>query len=192
MNIKAPNNRRRYFTLILIIVFTISILPIVSESDSQIGFAGINISTLRRASRRAFFYFLDSYKTLTNTRDSCYVSQDQTVVEWKSTFFTSCSLEWGDACVWPPSHKHKTYKITIPNGTPIRDKGNIVPAINGKDRWSWTAYDASQWNELELSPHNNYIDYEPIAENEYVIMVETRYRLFNNVETSLGICMQEP
>jgi hypothetical protein len=66
-----------------------------------------------------------------------------------------------------------------------------VAIAKGKVR-SWSVYDAESWNAMENNPRikRRYPDYEKIASNEYVVLVETRYRLFNNVESTLRICAQ--
>jgi hypothetical protein len=63
---------------------------------------------------------------------------------------------------------------------------------DGKIR-KWTVYDAASWNRIEKSPaqKNRFPGYEPVATNEYVVLVETRYRLFHNVEAGLRICTQK-
>ena len=75
----------------------------------------------------------------------------------------------------------------------MRDEnGDPIPAASGKIR-TWAVYDSAAWNDFENQPRlkNRYPDYEPIAENEFVVLVETRYRLFNNVEANLRICTKE-
>ena len=124
--------------------------------------------------------------------DQCVASSNQTVVQWKSKNFY-CRFSWKGICFWPPfAHKHATYKVTIKDGIPLRDKNNqIIPIAHGKIR-NWEVFDATAWNNIANSPRllARYPDYEPIASNEYVVMVETRYRLFNNVESTLRICVQ--
>ena len=99
-------------------------------------------------------------------------------------------------CIWPIPHRHVTYKVTVDNGVPLRTRwGGVIPAINGEEKTGWLTYDANSWNALPNKPFRRnsykYDNFEPIASNEYVVMVETRYRLFNDVDATLGICMQQ-
>jgi hypothetical protein len=131
-----------------------------------------------------------------NLPNQCYVSPDQTVVEWKSsTSQGRCWISIKGICLWPIPHKHVTYKVTVNDGdTPLQTRwGRIIPAINGEQKRSWLTYDANSWNALENKPYGSYqySDFEPIADNEYVVMVETRYRLFSDVDATLGICIQQ-
>ena len=68
-----------------------------------------------------------------------------------------------------------------------------IPMGDGK-AMKWTVYDSTAWNRLEKHPaqKSRFPDYEPIADNEYVVLVETRYRLFHNVEVTLRICTEKP
>lgn len=78
-------------------------------------------------------------------------------------------------------------------GIPVRDEnGDPIPMASGKIQ-KWTVYDSATWNGLEEKPREKtrYPDYEPIAGNEYVVLVETRYRLFHKVENALRICTRE-
>lgn len=125
--------------------------------------------------------------------DTCYVSPNQTVVEWKYLYWFSCKLSWKGICFWPPQRKHMTYKITLNEGIPVRGKnGRPIPIAKGKVR-DWFVYDAKAWNALEnKSRGKRYVDYERIAPNEYVVEIETRYRLLNNVEATLSLCTEQP
>jgi hypothetical protein len=127
-------------------------------------------------------------------KDKCFVSSGQTVVKWKSIDETPCRYSVAEVCVWPIPHRHITYKVTVSNGTALRDRrGNVIPTTNGEMRSDWLAYDSTTWNVLKYNTfRNRYTDFEPITANEYVVMVQTRYRLFNNVESTLGICTQQP
>ncbi len=71
------------------------------------------------------------------------------------------------------------------------EKGLPIIVANGKTR-KWAVYDSTAWNGFENYPSQKrrYPDYEPIAENEFVVLVETRYRLFHNVEATLRICIE--
>lgn len=126
--------------------------------------------------------------------DKCFVSLGQTVVEWKSIDETRCRHSVAGICVWPIPHRHVTYKVTVSDGIALRNRhGNVIPAINGEMKRYWLTYDSTTWNALEDNPFGDrYTDFEPIAANEYVVMVQSRYRLLNNVESTLGICMQQP
>jgi hypothetical protein len=85
--------------------------------------------------------------------------------------------------------------VTVEDGVPLQTRwGKIIPAINGEEKKDWLTYDANSWNALPNQPFRRYgyvyNDFEPIAPNEYVVMVETRYRLFSDVAATLGICTQ--
>jgi len=97
-------------------------------------------------------------------------------------------------CAWPISQGHVTYKVTVKNGIPLRSEGgSVIAAANGKMQKHWETFDANSWKALYTNYLHEYelLDYEPIASNEYVVMVETRYRLFNDVESTIGICVQK-
>lgn len=96
-------------------------------------------------------------------------------------------------CILPIIRRHVSYKVTVTEGIPLRDShGNVIPETNGERR-DWLTYDSTAWNTLRNDSFwNRYINYEPIAADEYVVMVQTRYRLFNNVVSTLGICTQQP
>jgi hypothetical protein len=139
------------------------------------------------------------YFVYTNNHSSrpprqCHVSPEQTVVKWKSgTTQDHCRSSVAGVCIWPISHRHVTYKVTVNDGVPLRNgRGRVISAINGDQMRSWTTYDAASWNTLENKPFYkyNFSDFEPIAANEYVVMVETRYRLFTDINSTLGICVQ--
>jgi len=129
---------------------------------------------------------------LSKSESDCFASEGQSVVRWKDMYWFPCKYSWNGVCIWPIRRKHITYKVTVTAGTPIRnDKGKVIPTASGKRR-DWQVYDSIAWNALENIPieKNRYPDYEPIAENEYIVMVETRYRLFHKVEANLRICTQ--
>lgn len=120
----------------------------------------------------------------------CFASEGQTVVRWKDMYWYPCKYSWRGICLWPIRRKHITYKVTVKDGIPVRDEEGVpIPIAGGKIR-KWSVYDSAAWNGFENQPRhkNRYPDYEPIADNEYVVLVETRYRLFNNVEENLRIC----
>jgi hypothetical protein len=125
----------------------------------------------------------------------CSPASEQTVVQWIDMYWYPCKLSWLGVCIWPPfRRRHITYKVTVNDGIPFRDENNqVIPVANGKIR-NWEVFDSTAWNQIVDSPRQlaRYPDYEPIASNEYVVMVETRYRLFNDVEATLGICIQQP
>jgi hypothetical protein len=81
----------------------------------------------------------------------------------------------------------------VKEGTPVRDEDGAPILIAGGKIRKWSVYDSTAWNGFENQPRqkNRYPDYEPIADNEYVVLVETRYRLFNKIEDSLRICTHE-
>lgn len=129
-----------------------------------------------------------------NRENQCFVSPGQTVVEWKSTYQARCRLSFGGICIWPIPHKHTTYKVTVNEGVPLRTRrGSVIPAIDGDEKRGWLTYDSHSWKALENDPYRKdlYTDFEPVAPNEYVVMVETRYRLFSDVDSTLGICIQQ-
>ena len=123
---------------------------------------------------------------------TCYTSEGQTVVRWKSMYYGSCRLAWNGNCIWPIHRPHNTYKVTVNEGVPVRNEnGQLFPVAEGKIR-KWQVYDSTLWNSLgnKASRWRRIPDYEPIAENDYVVEVETRYWLFHNVEANLRICTQ--
>lgn len=120
----------------------------------------------------------------------CFASEGQTVVRWKDMYWYPCKYSWKGICLWPIRRKHITYKVTVNEGIPVRgENGDPIPMASGKIQ-KWAVYDSATWNGLEEEPRekNRYPDHEPIADNEYVVLVETRYRLFNKVEDNLRIC----
>jgi hypothetical protein len=124
----------------------------------------------------------------------CSASKGQTVVRWKDMYWFPCHYSWNGLCLWPFQRKHVTYKVTITEGVPVRDEeGNLITIAGGK-RKNWFVEDSTEWNAIENSPIRKprFPDYEPIADNEYVVQVETRYRLFHNVEANLRICTKIP
>lgn len=126
-----------------------------------------------------------------NTFD-CSISQNQVVVRWKDQHYPACRRTWRGYCLWPFHRKHSTYKVTINDGIPIRDEdGNAIAVAAGKIRAWWT-FDAATWNGFQNEHRRlrQFPDYEPIADNEIVVLVETRYRLLHNVEDTLRICVQ--
>ena len=154
-----------------------------------IGFLGVLFGP---HSVHALYTFYDESRS-SYLQEQCYVSPSQTVIEWKSMDQTHCRISVKGICVWPIPHKHMTYKVTVNDGIPLRTtQGKIIAATNGEER-NWLTYDSNSWNSLEnnLFRKNLYSDFQPIASNEYVVMVETRYRLFNNVDSTLGICTQQ-
>jgi hypothetical protein len=156
-----------------------------------IGFLGVLFGV------RSVYAYYSSHAGIRNTNlpNQCYVSPGQTVVEWKSsTYQGHCRISFGGICVWPIPRKHVTYKVTVDDGAPLRTRrGSIIPAIDGEEKRDWLTYDSTSWNALENNPFGKYqySDFEPVASNEYVVMVETRYRLFSDVDSTLGICIQQ-
>lgn len=123
------------------------------------------------------------------TEADCLASRGQTVVKWKDQQWP-CRHWWSIGC----RRKHSTYKVTLNEGVPLRDeRGLPVVLASGKIR-KWAVYDSRAWNGMKKGSwqRESYPDYEPIAENEYVVMVQTRYRLFHNVEAQLRICTEKP
>lgn len=124
----------------------------------------------------------------------CFASEKQQVVRWKDMYWFPCRYTWNSICIWPIRRKHITYKVTVSEGIPVHDEnGNVIPMADGKRR-DWTVYDSTQWNAIGDNPvqRERFPDFEPIADNEYVVLVETRYRLFNDVESTIRICTQKP
>jgi len=156
-----------------------------------IGFLGVLFSV---RSVYAHYSLHEGIRT-SNRPNQCHVSPSQTVVEWKSsTSQVRCRISFEGICVWPIPHRHVTYKVTVSDGTPLRSRnGSVIPAINGEQKRGWLTYDSTSWNALENNPFGkyHYSDFEPVASNEYVVMVETRYRLFSDVDSTLGICVQQ-
>ena len=131
---------------------------------------------------------------LSKSESDCFASDGQTVVNWKSLYYRPCKHSWNSFCLWPIRRKHFTYKVTVTEGTPVRNElGKVIPIASGKRR-NWEVYDSTAWTELENSPRkkNRFEGYEPIADNEYVVIVETRYVLFHDVKANLRICTQMP
>ena len=127
------------------------------------------------------------------TKADCLASKKQTTVRWKNLYYGSCRRSWNGYCIWPIRRPHSTYKVTVNEGVPLRDENVlIVPVAGGKKR-QWLVYDSTTWNGFGVKPSKwkRVADYEPIADNEYVVEVETRYRLFHNVEANLRICTHE-
>ena len=128
-----------------------------------------------------------------NFESECSSVSEQTVVEWISMYWFPCRLSWNGICIWPAfRRRHITYKVTVNEGIPVRnEKSRPVAIANGEIR-DWLVYDSTAWNKLPDHPREfaRYPDYEPIAPNEYIVMVETRYRWFNDVESTLRICVQ--
>lgn len=119
----------------------------------------------------------------------CFASQGQTVVKWKDQYWP-CQNWWSIRC----RRKHSTYKVTVNEGISLRDENGIPVVIAGGKIRKWAVYDSTAWNGMEKYSweRKRYPDYQPVAENEYVVIVETRYRLFHNVEANLRICTQKP
>ena len=136
-----------------------------------------------------------SSDTIPYLESECSPSSEQTIVKWKYKQWFPCKLSLWGICLWPPLHrKHYTYKVTVhdEDSIPLRDEWyGIIPIAKGKIR-DWFVYDATIWNNIADSPRQlaRYPDFEPIAPNEYVVLVETRYRWFNDVESTLRICVQ--
>lgn len=126
---------------------------------------------------------------LVKTETECVASRGQTVVKWKDQQWP-CRHWWSIRC----RRKHSTYKVTLDEGIPLRDKNGMPVVIAGGRIRAWKVYDSAAWNGMKEGSlqRKSYSDYEPIAENEYVVMVQTRYRLFNNVEATLRICTEKP
>ena len=127
-----------------------------------------------------------------STEADCIASESQTVVRWKDMYWYPCEYSWNGFCLWPIRRKHITYKVTVTEGVPLRDsEGRVIPIASGEKR-NWSVYDSVEWNALQNSTDkiHRFPDYEPIADNEFVVLVETRYRLFNDVITNLRICTQ--
>ena len=126
-----------------------------------------------------------------NSENDCSSTSEQTVVQWLDMYWYPCRLSWRGICIWPPfRRRHITYKVTLNGVTPALDKnGNPIVIAKGKVR-NWSIYDSNAWAKIAESPREfaRYPDYKPIQDNEYVIMVETRYRLFNDVESTVRIC----
>ena len=132
--------------------------------------------------------------SLFKAEPNCLASQGQTVVKWKDMYWFPCKYSWNGYCIWPIRRKHSTYKVTVNEGIPLRDEKGLPIAIAGGKTRKWTVYDSTAWNGLEKYPSqkSRYPDYEPIADNEYVVLVETRYSLFHKVEATLRICTEKP
>ncbi len=160
----------------------------------------IHLMKIKAAWKYAVFFVgvaltaIVAYSLWFKGESDCVAAQEQTVVQWKDMYWFPCKYSWNEHCIWPIRRRHITYKVTINEGIPLRDeKGMPIPMGDGKIR-EWTVYDSAAWNGLEKYPSqkSRYPDYEPIAANEYVVLVETRYRWFHNVEATLRICTEKP
>ena len=169
-------NKTKHLLKILIVIFLIGFLGLVFGA------------------RSVYAHYLHESSRASYLPSQCYVSPGQKVVEWKSaTYREHCRISVFGICVWPIPHKHVTYKVIVEDGVPLRTRwGRIIPAINGEEKRDWLTYDTNSWNALPTKRYGrySYTDFEPIASNEYVVMVETRYRLFSDVDATLGICTQ--
>jgi len=186
----AQKNNYKWKSILLAILILGLLLPVIFFPEIQAVVTGTPASD-----QLINFPFMPSRPSGT-----CYVSPNETVTEWKGTSQSRCTVRFGGICVWPIPHEHQTYKVTITdNSVPLRnEKGSVIAATSGDIRSDWLTYDSNSWNELAnysnfgFFRRNPYSDYQPIASNEYVVMVQTRYRLFNNVDSTLGICVEKP
>lgn len=159
-------------------------MKIKAASKYIIFFVGIILTAIVTSSLPLFKAEVES---------DCLATQGQTVVKWKDMYWFPCKYSWNGHCIWPIRRKHITYKVTVSQGIPVRNEKGMPLAIAGGKTRNWTVYDSTVWNQIENDPSQKarYPDYEPIAEDEYVVLVETRYRFFYNVEATLRICMQK-
>lgn len=130
---------------------------------------------------------------LFSAKPACSTSSGQTVVKWKSMYWFPCKYLWNGICLWPLQRRHSTYKVTVSEGIPLHDEnGKAIPIASGVKK-KWVIYDSTEWNAFENHPavKRKFPDYERIADNEFVVVVETRYKLFHDVESTLRICTQE-
>lgn len=156
-------------------------MKIKPTSKYTVLLAGLTLTAIMTASLPLF-----------KVKPDCVASQEQTVVRWKDEYWP-CRRWWSIRCMWPFHRKHSTYKVTINGGTPVLDaKGNAIPIAGGMIR-KWSVYNSKAWNAIGNNPARKklYSGHETIADNEYVVVVETRYRLFHNVEATLRICTQK-
>ncbi len=139
-----------------------------------------------------FSVMMTSPNSINSTESECPISPDQTVVRWKDMYWYPCQYSWNGICLWPIRRKHITYKVTVHKGVVLRDENGQAIAVADGIKKDWTVYDAAAWNSSATGStlRSRFPDYEPIAENEFVVLVETRYRWFNNVETTVRICTQ--
>lgn len=139
-----------------------------------------------------FSVMMTSPNSITSAESECPAPSSQTVVRWKDMYWYPCQYSWNGICLWPIRRKHITYKVTVHEGVPWRDENGLAVAVAGGIKKDWTVHDAVTWNSLVNDPDtkNRFQDYEPIANNEFVVLVETRYRWFNNVESTVRICTQ--
>lgn len=162
---------------------------------SSLFITGFQSQSMHAVSSMSSSSLTTSSDAVLDLESECSVSSDQTVVQWLDMYWYPCRLSWRGICIWPPfRRRHITYKVAVNSGVPLRDeKGRPIAIANGKVR-TWEVYDSTAWNQIAEIPRQlaRYPDYKPIAPNEYVVMVETRYRLFNDVESTLGICIQHP
>lgn len=169
-------------------------------SSKEISYNSVNTMKIKAALKHTFLTagtvltaVVLLFSPFSNAKSDCFASESQTVVRWKDMFWYPCKYSWKGICFWPIRRKHITYKVTVNQGIPMRDEdGAPIPIAEGKIR-NWAVYDAATWNGFEEQPSQKrrFPGYEPIADNEYVVLVETRYRLFNKVEDHLRICTQK-
>jgi len=154
--------------------------------------SSLSMSVIPLKTTMASSHQLKPSNPVQDNNNACISGSEQTVIHWVDMRWFSCRLSLFGICIWPPLlHNHATYKVTINNGVPLLDEHNQPIAIaNGKTR-NWTVYDSNRWNNIANSPRRlaRFPGYKPIEPNEYVVMVETRYRLFNDVESTLRICV---
>jgi hypothetical protein len=164
-------------------------------SQRQFGLFPFQAAPSKSNAQGAALFSVPSLGMTSQQGKQCYVPNDETVVAWKGKYDQPCRMSFLNICFWPPQHRHSTYKVTVKEGTPLRnEEGQVIAATSQEERSDWLTYDSAAWNLLEYVPFERiqYPDYEPIAANEYVVMVETRYLLLHNVEKTLGICIQQP
>ena len=116
----------------------------------------------------------------------CKISPGQVVVRWKDAL-EPCQFSIFGFCLWPLTNRaHPTYKVTIPDASPMRLDGQVVAARDGVIQ-DWITWDASAWNTVD---HTNIDRFQPIAGNEYVLQPAGGLGIPAQVAGHFGICIE--
>jgi len=117
--------------------------------------------------------------------DQCKISPGQVVVIWKDVL-EPCQFAIFGVCLWPLTNRaHPTYRVTVPDASPMRLDGQVVAALDGVIQ-DWMTWDASTWNTLN---HTNIDGFQPIAGNEFVVQPAAGSVIPARVAEHLGICI---
>ncbi len=115
----------------------------------------------------------------------CKISPRQVVVRWKDAL-VPCQFSIFGFCLWPITNRSRpTYKVTVPDASPMRLDGQVVAARDGVIQ-DWITWDASTWNTVDLTIIHGF---QPIAGNEYVVQPAAGSGTPAQVSEHLGICI---